>query len=153
LIVLFGLQLTFTTQHLKTLDASEIAAAKKREDFFIANDLTAINMVREIAAGFEANNAPVEAQVISSKLNIPAELNEKVLNHLVSAGIIVKTSQPKEGFMPAREPEEIKLSQISEAVSAVSFAQSPVDQPGNLQQLTQEQRDSLKRHNIRELLE
>ena len=26
LIVLFGLQLTFTTQHLKTLDAAEIAA-------------------------------------------------------------------------------------------------------------------------------
>jgi len=42
LIVLFGLQLTFTTQHLKSLDAAEIAAAKETQDYFIANDLTLI---------------------------------------------------------------------------------------------------------------
>ncbi|MCK5473174.1 MAG: YihY/virulence factor BrkB family protein, partial [Planctomycetes bacterium] len=52
IIVLFGLQLTFTTQHLKTLDAAEIAAAKKTEDYFIANDFTVINIVREIADAF-----------------------------------------------------------------------------------------------------
>ncbi|GAI08942.1 unnamed protein product, partial [marine sediment metagenome] len=80
LIVLFGLQLTFTTQHLKTLDAAEIAAAKETEGYFIANDLTAINIVREIAAAFEANNAPVSPEVICSKLDIPAEFSEKIFD-------------------------------------------------------------------------
>ncbi|MHC4363745.1 MAG: YihY/virulence factor BrkB family protein [Planctomycetota bacterium] len=61
LIVLFGLQLTYTTQHLSSLDAAEIAAATKTEEHFVANDITAINIVREIAAAFERNQAPVSS--------------------------------------------------------------------------------------------
>ena len=101
IIVLFGLQLTFTTQHLKSLDAAEIAAATKTEDYFIANDFTVINIVREIAAAFEKGNAPVPGEVISSKLNIPAEFGEKILNHLVSSGIIARVSDPRPGFIPS----------------------------------------------------
>ena len=151
-IVLFGLQLTFTTQHLKTLDAAEIAAAGKREEYFIANDFTAINIVREIAAGFEKNNAPVEAQVISSKLNTPADFCEKILNHLVASGIIVKTSEPKIGFVPAQDPENIKLSDIADAVAAVGFAQSPIGQPPQLDHITQSQRNTLAQYNIKQIL-
>jgi membrane protein len=152
LIVLFGLQLTFTTQHLKSLDAAEIAGVKKTEEYFIANDLTAINIVREIAAAFEANNAPVEAEVVCSKLNIPAEFGDKILNHLVDSELIVKTSEPKVGFLPAKDPENIRLSDISEAVAAVGFAQSPTDQPASLQQITRSQRGALAQHNLKQLL-
>ncbi|MHC4389376.1 MAG: YhjD/YihY/BrkB family envelope integrity protein [Planctomycetota bacterium] len=102
LIVLFGLQLTFTTQHLKSLDDAEIAAAKKSEDYFIANDFTAINIMREIAAAFEANNAPVSLQVICSKLGMPAEFGEKMLEHLVAKGLLMKTAEPKVGFVPSK---------------------------------------------------
>lgn len=152
LIVLFGLQLTFTTQHLKSLDAAEIAAAKKTEEYFIANDLTAINIVREVAAAFEQNNAPVEAEVISSKLNIPAEFGEKILNHLVGCGIIVKSSEPKVGFIPAKEPASISLSDISEAVAKVGFAQSVAGQPENLEQIAQSQRSALAQYNMKQIL-
>jgi len=152
LIVLFGLQLTFTTQHLKTLDAAEIAAAKKREEYFIANDLTVINIVREIAAAFEANRAPVEAEVVSSKLNIPAEFSEKILNHLVGSGIIVKASEPKAGFMPAQDPANISLSDIAEAVATAGFAQSTIEQPGSLQQIAQSHRNVLAQYNLKQIL-
>ena len=152
LIVLFGLQLTFTTQHLKSLDAAEIAAAKKTEEYFIANDLTAINIVREIAAGFEVNQAPVSQEVICSKLNIPAEFGEKILNHLVASGLIVKTSDPRTGFMPARDPANIKLSDIAESIKAVSFAQTTTDEPANLQQISQTQRDALAQYNLKQVL-
>ncbi len=152
LIVLFGLQLTFTTQHLKSLDAAEIAAAKKTEEYFIANDLTAINIVREIAAAFEQNNAPVGAQVICSKLNIPAEFGEKILNHLVRSGIIVRTSDPRLGFMPAKEPANISLSDIAEAVAAVGFAQSVIGQPESLEQIIQSQRNALAQYSLKQIL-
>jgi len=152
LIVLFGLQLTFTTQHLKSLDAAEIAAAKKTEEYFIANDLTAMNIVREIAAAFQKNQAPVSPEVICSKLSIPAEFGEKMLDHLVDSGIIMKTSEPKLGFVPAQEPANIKLSEIATAVAEVSFAQSPAEQPESLQQITQAQQNALARHNLREIL-
>ena len=152
LIVLFGLQLTFTTQHLKTLDAAEIAAAKRTEEYFVVNDLTAINMVREIAVAFENGRAPVEEEVICSKLNIPAELAGKVLNHFVNSGIIVRTSEPKAGFMPAKDPANIKLSEISEALAEIGFAQETTEQLPSLQQIARSQQDALSQYNLKQIL-
>jgi len=148
LIILFGLQLTFTTQHLATLDADAIAAARKTEDYFIANDTTFINIVREIAAAFRKNQAPLESEVISSNLSIPPEFCEKILNHLVSSGLIAKTSDPKVGFVPAKDPENIKLSDIVSAVAKFSFAQSP-----SLDQITSSQQSTLAKYSIKQLLD
>ncbi len=152
LIVLFGLLLTFTTQHLKSLDAAEIAAAQETEEYFIANDLTAINIVREIAVAFEKNDAPVEAEVICSKLDIPAEFGDKILKHLVDSELIARTSEPKVGFLPAKDPANIKLSDIADAVAAAGFAQSTTEQPEALQEITQAQRNALARHNLKQIL-
>jgi len=152
LTVLFGLQLTFTTQHLKSLDAVEISAAKKTEECFIANDLTAINIVREIAAAFEANQAPVPPEVICSKLDIPAEFGDKILGHLVNSKLIAKTSEPKVGFLPVKDPANIRLSDITAAVAAASFAQSITDQPQTLAQINQSQRSTLAQYSIKQIL-
>jgi membrane protein len=152
LIVLFGLQLTFTTQHLKSLDAAEIAAAKKSEDYFIANDFTAINIMREIAAAFEANNVPVSSQVICSTLDIPAEFGEKMLEHLVSKALLMKTSEPKVGFVLARDAANIKLSDIAAAVAEVGFAQSPMEQPASLMQIARSQRSALEQYSLKHIL-
>jgi membrane protein len=152
LIVMFGLQLTFTTQHLRSLDAAEIDAAQKTEEYFIANDLTAINIVREIAAAFQKNQAPVSGEVICSKLHIPAEFSEKILDHLVAGGIIIKTSEPKLGFVPAKEPANIRLSDIGAAVAEVSFAQTTTEQPDSLAQITQSQRNALAQYNLKQIL-
>jgi membrane protein len=152
LIVLFGLQLTFTTQHLHSLDAAEIAAARKTEEYFIANDLTAINMVREIAVAFEKNQAPVEAEVLCSELNIPAEFADKILNHFVNTGIIVKTSEPKTGYLPARDPENIKLSDISEALAGIGFGRSLTEKLPALQKIIRSQQDSLAQYSLKQIL-
>jgi membrane protein len=152
LIVLFGLQLTFTTQHLKTLDTAEIAAARKTEEYFIANDLTAINIVREIAAAFEQNQAPIAPEIIFSKLNIPAEFGDKILTHLVGKGLIAKTSDPKVGFLPAKDPANIKLSDITDTVAAASFAQVSTEQSQTLDQVSQSQRTLLAKYSVKQIL-
>jgi membrane protein len=153
LTVLFGLQLTYTTQHLKSLDAAEIAAAKKTEEHFIANDMTIINIVREIAEAFQDNQAPVPPEEICGKLDIPAEFGQKILNHLVNSKLIVRTSEPKEGFLPARDPANIKLSDIAEAAAATGFAQPRTDQPDSLQQIAQTQRKALAKYNLKQILD
>lgn len=153
LTVLFGLQLTYTTQHLKSLDAAEIAAARKTEEHFIANDLTIINIVREIAEAFKGNQAPVLPEEICGKLDIPAEFGQKILNHLVNCKIIVRTSEPEEGFLPARDPANIKLSDIAEAVAATGFAQPATDHPDSLQQIAQSQRTALAQYSLKQILE
>jgi membrane protein len=152
LIVLFGLQLTFTTQHLKSLDAAEIAATKRTEEFFIANDLSVINIAREIAAAFETDQAPVPPEVICSKLDMPAEFGQKILDHLVNCGLIVRTSDPREGFLPAKDPANIKLSEIAEAVAAAGFAQSTSEWSVSLRQVSQSQRSLLAQHTLKQTL-
>ncbi|MFZ2149159.1 MAG: hypothetical protein WAV28_18260, partial [Sedimentisphaerales bacterium] len=152
LTVLFGLQLTFTTQHLTSLDAAEIAASQKTEEYFIANDLTAIKIVREIAAAFETNQATVPPEVICGKLNIPPEFGDKILGHLVNSKLIAKTSEPKVGFLPVKDPANIRLSDIAGAVAAASFAQSMTDQPAPLQQIVQSQRSNLAQCSLKQIL-
>ena len=153
LIVLFGLQLTYTTQHLKTLDAAEIASAKKNEEYCIANDITAINIVREIALAFQHSRAPLDTEVISSRLNIPVELTEKILHSFVNYRIIVKTSEPRTGFVPARDPENISLSEVSEALASIGFAQSDAENTGSLRHVTLAGRKALAQYNLKQILE
>jgi membrane protein len=149
LMVLFGLQLTYTTQHLKSLDA----AAKKTQEYFIANDLAVINVVREVAVAFETNQAPVPLETICSKLDIPAEFGEKVLNRLVSGRLLLRTSDPTEGFVPAKDPAKVRLSDIAEAVAGASIAQSPPDQPQALQQVAQALRNSLAQYSLKQIID
>ncbi len=52
LIVLFGLQLTYATQYLRTLDAEEMAEVHKREDCFMVNDFTAMKILGFIMDAF-----------------------------------------------------------------------------------------------------
>ena len=153
LIVLFGLQLTFTTQHLKSLDAAEIAAAKRTEQCFVANDLTAINIAKEVAAAFEKRNAPLAAEVICSKLDMPAEFCEKVLDHLVAGGILIKTSEPKVGFAPAQDPAHVNLSDIADALAKAGFAQSTVGQSENFVKAVQSQRAALAEYSLKQIID
>jgi DNA-binding IscR family transcriptional regulator len=67
--------------------------------------------------------------------------------------LIVRTSEPVAGFLPAREPQNIKLSDIAEAVAAASLAQSATDQPPTIQQIEQAKRNILAQYNIRQLIE
>ncbi len=152
LTVLFGLQLTFTTQHLRSLDAAEIAGAKQTEEYFIANDLTAINILREIAAAFMKNQAPVPPEVICSKLDIPPEFGDKILGHLVNSKLIAKTSEPEVGFLPVKDPENIRLSDIADAVAVAGFAQSTTDQSQTLEQINQSQRSMLAQCSLKQIL-
>lgn len=153
LTVLFGLQLTFTTQHLRSLDAAEIAAANKTEECFIANDITFMNIVREIILAFEKNQAPVSPELICSKLDIPAEFGGKILDHLVSSKLIAKTSEPRVGFLPVKDPANIRLSDVSEAVAAAGFAQSTTEQSASLEQITQSQRSALAQYSVKQILD
>ncbi len=153
LIVLFGLNLTFTTQHLKHLDAAEIATAKKTEECFIANDFTVINIVREIVEAFERNEAPVSGEVVFSELDIPAEFGDRIMDHLVDKGIIARSSEPRVGFIPAKEPSNIRLSDISEVVSLAGFGQGKGKDSGKVGQISQSVREILGRYNLKQIID
>jgi membrane protein len=151
LIVLFGLQLTFTTQNLKTLEEAERAAARSHQEHFLATDLHVMNMVFFIFTEFEKRNSPVPAELVSSHLNLPADLTESVLNHLTKSQILLKTAEPASGFTPSTIAENLTLADIADAVAAASFIK-PSDQPPALTQLSAEQREKFSQVTIRQAI-
>jgi len=153
LIVLFGLQLTFTTQHLRTLDAAEIEAARRaKQVYFVTNDLTVISIARQIAEAFARNQGPLAPEVLYRELKIPTELGESITDNLIEKGLLVRTAEPRSGLVLARDPEQIKLSDITESLADVALAQPNLNEPGTLAKLVEAQRQFLAKHNLKEIL-
>jgi membrane protein len=152
LIVIFGVQLTYTTQNLKSLDDAAIAASHRNEQYFIAGDMAVINIVREIALAFQKNNAPVDQQTICSQSNLPYDFCDKILNQLVAKGILAKTTDPRIGFLPARNPANIKLSEITEALSSIGFTLPANAQSQLLVQLSESHEKNLSNYTVQQLV-
>jgi YihY family inner membrane protein len=153
LIVLFGLQLTYTTQHLQTLEAAEIESKRPpKQEHFITNDLTVINLAREIAQAFQLNEGPIAADALCGRLGIPPELGEDIIEGLVEKGLLAKTSAPRVGLVPARAPEQIRLSDITEALATVALAQPRLQEQPTLDKLVQAQQKFLAKHTLKEIL-
>lgn len=153
MIVLFGLQLAFVVQHFDTLEAAETPKAKEAEGRFIANDMTAIAVAREIAAAFESGRAPVSIDEVCSRLDIPGEFGQKFLDELVNRGLLGKTSDPHRGYVLLQVPAHIRLSQIAEAIAGVAFAQPKPDTHKDLYQVARAQRDALAQYSLEQVLE
>ncbi|MDD5458594.1 MAG: YihY/virulence factor BrkB family protein [Phycisphaerae bacterium] len=153
LIVLFGLQITYTTQHLDTLDAARLAATKKSENYFVANDMTAINIAREIAIAFEKKKAPVAGELVANKLGLPAEFAEKMYNHLIRGNILIRASEPVPGLVPATDPENIKLSDIIHAVSEAGFAQGSFEKSPSIEKITDMYKQNFEQFTLKQVLD
>jgi membrane protein len=151
LIVLFGLQLTFTTQNLKTIEEAENAASKLRQEYFLATDLQIAGIMRYICVAFEKKNVPVPSELVCSQLNLPADFTEKILNHLVKAGLLLKITEPAAGFAPATTAENLNLAEIYDAVRNASFA-APGDESAVIKQITDNYRQSLTQYNVKNLM-
>ncbi len=152
LIVLFGLQLTFTTQNLKTIEEAENAAARRRQEYFLATDVQVMNIIKFICTAFAKKNAPVPSELVCSQLNLPADFTERVLNLLVKAGLLLKTSEPAEGFAPATTAENVNLAEIYDAVRNASFV-APGDESVVIKQINESHRQTLSQYNIRNLMD
>ncbi len=124
LIVLFGLELTYTTQYLKTLEDAEQTAMRKNDKYFIGGDVSVMNIMAFAASAFSRKSGPVTTEAICSRLGMPAEFAEKMLVHLVRSGLLIRTSEPSAGYVPATDAANIKLSDIARAVDEAGISQN-----------------------------
>jgi len=123
-IVLFGLQLTYATQNLRSLDAAEMARLQRSNDCFLANDQTIIRIMEYILNAFEQKNEqPVTIEAVSARLDIPPDFAQRVLDQMVKSGLLFHTNEPISGYVPSTDGTHISLSDIYDAVAQVSFAQ------------------------------
>ena len=143
LIVLFGLQLAYTTQHLKTLSVAEAAAMKQNENCFLMNDLTVASMLAKIHQTFEDNQGPISAEKICGQLNMPGEFSTKILGHLVDEKLLLMTTEPNAGYVLAREASNITLAEIAVAADTASFTPNNESMTPRLKQIIESQRQKL----------
>ncbi|MFI4912298.1 MAG: YhjD/YihY/BrkB family envelope integrity protein [Sedimentisphaeraceae bacterium JB056] len=112
LVVLFGVQLAYTTQNLEKLDAIETSSVDNTENFSIAGDDTIIAVMGYISDEFDKGNGPVGGEKIVRKFSLPYKLVYHILGRLVKAGVLVSTSEPNEGYSLARSSDKIFLSEL-----------------------------------------
>ena len=154
LIVLFGLQLTYATQHVKTLDAAELATMRRREERFLANDLSAFKVMTCVLDAFEKKDEqPVSVADVCAALDMPDELGEKMLDHFVRAGLLCQTDEPKIGYVPSTEGENITLADIHDALGKASFAQDDESTTARLKEIETETHKQLDKHTLKEVLQ
>jgi membrane protein len=121
LIVLFGLQLTYATQYLTTLDAAELAAMRKNDDAFIADEYTVMRVMGWILEEYHRREAPVTVEGVAGRLGLPIDFARKLLDHLVKTRLLFLTAVPGNGYCPATDGHQITLDEIATSVRKASF--------------------------------
>jgi len=150
-IVLLGLQLAFAIQHFEMLEMAQVSKDEAAEGRFITNDMTGIAVARELGLAFEDGRGPVSTDDVCTRLSIPGEFGQRLLDLFVGAGLLARTAEPS-GYVLARPPERVRLSEIADAVAETALAQPTREEQAGLRQIRQEEWEVLSRHNLKEIL-
>ena len=142
---------TFTTQNLKTLEATEKAAELKDNNHFMVNDFAVIDIMRFVCTAFEQKQAPITAQNLCGKLNLPPTFGQKILAHLVKTGLLLETTEPIVGLAPATSVENITHAEITDAVTAASFIKDH-EQNQKLQEIAAQYKNNLAQYTLKQVI-
>jgi len=149
-IVLIGLQLTYASQHVHSLDrAEQLAYLRQRQASFVATEQAVIQIMQEVLAAFEdKNRKPITAIEIAEVTTLDAEFIERILENMTRSGLLCKTTEPIVGYVPSTDGTHITLADISLAVEQSSFrTQNP-----KLQEVFAQLRTELSRHHLKDIL-
>lgn len=120
LIVLFGLEIVFAHQH-RGHDFSGSGAfsltATAREELAVA-------LLVQVSLHFQKGGIPPSDQNLADELNVPLLLLETVFEELERLGYLVATSGSPPGWLPARDPSEVQVSEVVGALRGVSALQA-----------------------------
>ncbi len=149
-IVLIGLQLTYASQHVHSLDrAEQLAYLRERQASFVATEQAVIQIMQEVLTAFEdKNRKPITAVEIAEITTLDAEFIERILENMTRSGLLCKTTDPIVGYVPSTDGTHITLADISLAVEQSSFrTQNP-----KLQEVLAQLRAELSKHQLKDIL-
>jgi membrane protein len=124
LIVLFGLEIVFAHQHRD----HGFSGGSTFRLTATAHEELAIALLIQVNLFFQEGRVPPSAQLLADEMNVPLIPLEAVFDEMQQLGYLVMTSGNESGWLPARDPSEVLVSDILEAVRGVSVRQvtSPV---------------------------
>lgn len=119
LIVLFGLEIVFAHQHRGhgvTGCSTFRLSATAREELAVA-------LLVQVSLQFQKGGIPPTGQILADDLNIPMLPLESVLSDLERMGYLVPTAGNESGWLPARDPSEVHVSELIGALRGDSALQ------------------------------
>ncbi len=72
-----------------------------------------------------SDTSPVQAKVIARRQNIPVRFIEQILHSLKQGGIIESLRGPQGGYSLRRDPAQVSLADIVEAMNGPFFSGAP----------------------------
>jgi membrane protein len=150
LIVLFGLELAYTTQNITGIEEIEAARREEARSFFVTA-LSAVNVLAFIAAAFEKREPPVSADAVCRNFSIPPDQAYRLLDFLVEQKLLVRTAEPEAGFVPAGDPATIRLSEVFDLINRASLVHEDMMSP-ELRDLVAQHRRLMGNYTLRQII-
>jgi len=120
LIVLFGLEIVFAHQHrgrsLPGSSAFSLTVAAREE--------LAVALLLQVSLHFKKGGIPPSPYLLANELNVPLLPLETLFDQLEGLGFLVATSGNRSGWLPARDPSELQVSDVIRALRGVSELQA-----------------------------
>jgi membrane protein len=121
MIVLYGLEIVFAHQHrghgLSGSSAFSLTATAREE--------LAVALLVQVSIHFQKGGDPPAAQHLADELDVPLLPLETVFDELERLGFLVETTGNQPGWLPARDPSEIRISDVIGGLRGVSAFQAP----------------------------
>jgi len=115
MIIIFGVQLSYTIQNLEKIDYEEMRASIDNESVLLAGDMLILRIMGFLAFRFMNGDGPTRQSLISSVFNLPGPFVQSIMRRLTEEGLVVYASDPDEGFMLQRAPEKITIHDVYSA--------------------------------------
>ncbi len=119
LIVLFGLEIVFAHQHR----GHGLSGSGAFRLTVTAREQLAVALLVQVNLHFQKGDTPRSAQYLADELNVPLLQLETVFDELEQLGYLVVTSGSEPGWLPARDPSEVKISDVIGALRGVAALQ------------------------------
>jgi membrane protein len=108
LIVLFGMEVAAAHQQLHTF-RWDLRGGAVSQSF---RELVSLATLRHIACAFHQGEAGWGEEHLASRVGVPQRIMRDTLRQLIEAGFIVPAAGADATFLPARELDQIALSQV-----------------------------------------
>jgi membrane protein len=124
LIVLFGLEIVCVHQHRNGV----LPGSSALRLTVTAREELAVALLVQVNHHFQHSNVPPSAQYLADQLNVALLTLETIFDELQQLGYLVTTSGSESGWLPARDPSEVLVCDVIEALRGISGLQltSPV---------------------------
>ena len=120
LIVLFGLEIVFAHQHQGhgfSGDGTLTLTETTREELALA-------LLVQVNLHFHKGGTPPASHNLADELNVPLLLLEPLFEELARLEYLAATSGNESGWLPARDPSEVLVTEVIGALRGVSLLQN-----------------------------